>query len=458
MVGLSAAALGALNLTGAIQYELFEALRSPDAWLPLSASLAGWLVTRLSPANAIGWLLLAIAVSSALFGGAAVVVLGDVAVPSALHATAAWLSAWAFLPAYLLTFLVLPLLYPDGRLPSRHWRPVLYAAVTLVVVESTLLAFGSREGVDPDVANPWRLAPAGAVLDAVEPVVFLSMPLLAVLGAASLIHRAVVAGPAERPLLLALAATVALGIGVLLTTGLGLVLGLLLPVVVAGAVAQRLHDRLGEQLAVAESRAEALRESRVRITAAYDDARRGIERDLHDGAQQSLLALSMGLGRLAGRSEAPVRDDAEHLQHLAQRTLTELRELAAGTYPSALRELGVGAALREAVGPGVQVHDGFGDRPRRATEEALYFACLEAVTNARKHADALCITVTLDRTRDGAFRFTVCDDGTGIAGTTAGSGIDGMADRLGARGGTLTVDSSPGRGTTVRGVVYDAPR
>ncbi len=458
MVALIAAALGAVNLTAAIQYELFEGLRSPDAWLPLSAALAGWLVTRLSPTNAIGWLLLGVAVSSALFGGAAVVVLGEPSVPAAVAATGAWLSAWAFLPSYLITFLLLPLLYPDGRLPSRHWRPVLYAAVGLVVVESALLAFGSREGVDPEVANPWRLGPVTAALEAVEPVVYLSMPALALLGVASLVHRAVTAGHAERLQLLALAATVALGIGVLLVTGLGLVLGLMLPVVVAGAVAQRLHDRLGEQLAVAESRAEALRESRVRITAAYDTARRGIERDLHDGAQQSLLALSMGLGRMAARSEAPVRDDAEQLQQLAQRTLTELRGLAAGTYPSALRELGVGPALREAVGPCVPVRDDFGDRPGRATEEALYFACLEAVTNARKHADALHVTVTLDRDADGGYRFTVSDDGTGLVTSSRGSGIDGMADRLGARGGTLEVDSAPGRGTTVRGIAYDAPR
>jgi signal transduction histidine kinase len=319
-----------------------------------------------------------------------------------------------------------------------------------------LLAFGSRESVD-DASNPWHVGMVGSVLDAVEPIIWMSMPVLAGLGAASLLHRIVTARGAERSAPLALAATAVVGLFVLLAAGHGLVMGLLLPIVIAAVHANGLNRQLTDQLARAKDQAVALRASRARITQAHDNARRRIERDLHDGAQQALLALSVGLQRLAVRVDGETRGEAEHLQRLSRQTLTDLRQLASGTYPSALRELGVGSALREAIGPAVPVTDNFGERACQETEAALYFACLEAVTNAQKHADAYSIAVVLDRTADGGFRFRVTDDGIGCANAT-GSGIDGMADRLGSRGGTLAFESTSGRGTVVTGVVYDLPR
>lgn len=458
VLAVGAAVLGSLNLVGAVDAGLFEALRSPDAWLPLSAALAGWLVVQLVPTNAVGWLLLGAAWSSALFGSAAVVVLGEVDVPAWLGALAAWLGAWVFLPSYLIGFLLVPLLFPDGRPPSRRWRPVLLAAASLVVVESVLLALGSRESVG-GAANPWRVGVVGSVLDAVEPVIWVSMPALALLGAVSLLHRVVASRGVDRVAPLVLAATAVVGLVVLLTTGHGLAMGLLLPVVISALIANGLHRRLAEQLAHAQDQATALQESRARITQSHDNARRRIERDLHDGAQQALLALSVGLQRLTHRVDGEARGEAEQLQQLSRQTLTELRELASGAYPSALRELGVGPALRDAVGRAVLVDDHLDARPGHETEAALYFACLEAVTNAQKHADASTVSVTLDRTPEGGFRFRVTDDGIGLGPREpGGSGIDGMADRLGARGGTLTLDSAPGRGTVVTGVVYDPPR
>lgn len=457
ILALGAAALGASNLAGAVDSNLFEALRSPDAWIPLSAALAGWLVVQLAPSNAVGWLLLGSAWSSALFGTAAVVIRGDVDVPAGIRDVAAWLGTWAFLPSYLIAFLLIPLLFPDGRLPSHVWRPVIFAAVALTVVESALLAFGSRTSIDEDVANPWQLSAVSAVLETVEPAIWISMPVLAVLGVASLAHRIAVRRGPHRLAATALAATAAAGLAVLLVTGQGLVLGLLLPVVIAALHANHVHGQLVEQVAFATEQAEALRASRARITQAHDNARRRIERDLHDGAQQALLALSVGLQRLAGRADPEDRGDAEYLLRLSRQTLTDLRKLASGTYPSALRELGVGPALREAVGNRVHVTDGFGERPHQEIEATLYFACLEAITNAQKHANAYTVAVHLDRTAERGFRFRVTDDGIGLV-SAVGNGIDGMADRLGARGGTLGIQSVPGKGTVVTGVVYDAPR
>lgn len=457
-IAVATAFAGATNLGVAVALEQHTALRSPDAWLPLTASFAGWLVARLSPRNPIAWLMLAIAASSALFGGAALVVLGRPDVPAIALDAAGWLSAWVFLPSYWISLLLLPLLYPDGRLPSPRWRPVLLVTTAAIAVETLLLAVGSRETVDGDVANPWHWEAASRVLDAVEPVVWVSMPLLAGLGLVALVQRIIAAGAGERLPLVVFAGTVAVGLAVLLTTGLGLVLGLLLPLVVAGTMAHRLHVQLREQLALARCQAEDLRVSRARITHAFDSARRGIERDLHDGAQQGLLALSVGLGRLADRVEPQLRQEVQSLKGLSQGTLVDLRRLASGTYPSALRELGVVAALREAIGPGITVADRLEHRPSEKTEAVLYFATLEAVTNARKHAHASTIDVVLDRAADGAYRFRVDDDGVGMSTTIGGTGLDGIADRLGAHGGTLTVESAPGSGTTVTGTAYEDPR
>jgi signal transduction histidine kinase len=457
ILALGAAVLGAANLAGAVDSHLFEALQTADAWIPLSAALAGWLVVQLAPANAVGWLLLGSAWSSALFGWAAVVVLGEVGVPAGIRDVAAWLGTWAFLPSYLIAFLLIPLLFPDGRLPSQVWRPVLVAAIAFTVLESALLAFGSRTSIDEEITNPWQVSAVSEVLETVEPAIWFSMPVLAVLGVASLAHRIVVRRGPHRLAAIALATTGAIGLTVLLMTGEGVVLGLLLPVVVAAVHANHVHGQLVHQVAFATEQAETLRASRARITKAHDNARRRIERDLHDGAQQALLALSVGLRRLAAKADPQMRGDAEHLLRLSMQTLTDLRKLASGTYPSALRELGVGPALREAVGNRVQVMDDFGDRPQQETEAALYFACLEAITNAQKHADARTIAVHLDRTPEGGFRFRVTDDGIGLV-SAVGNGIDGMADRLGARGGTLDIQSTPGQGTVITGVVYDAPR
>ncbi len=224
-----------------------------------------------------------------------------------------------------------------------------------------------------------------------------------------------------------------------------------------------LTAQLRQQLAHAVEQAAELRSSRARIVTAHDAARRSIERDLHDGAQQGLLAITVEAGRIqrkvAADPEGTLRRLTE-LQELARRTLVDLRALAAGTYPSVLRELGLAAALRERIQgaePEVTVNDHLSGRPAPEVESALYFACLEALTNAVKHAGATRVDVTLAEDEPGAFSFTVTDDGTGfdVDGRTDGTGLTGISDRLGVFDGHLELAGRPGEGARVRGVAYD---
>jgi signal transduction histidine kinase len=195
-----------------------------------------------------------------------------------------------------------------------------------------------------------------------------------------------------------------------------------------------------------------LRESRARIVAAADDARRRIERDLHDGAQQRLVSLALSL-QLVARSAEPatataLRGCVEDL-HTA---LAELRELARGLHPAVLTERGVPAALQAlaARSPVPVVLDADLDgRLPPAHEAALYFVAAEALTNAAKYARATVVDVTL-RGDDRWAEIAVADDGVGGARAEDGSGLRGLVDRVEALGGRLTLTSIPGSGTTVR--------
>ena len=202
---------------------------------------------------------------------------------------------------------------------------------------------------------------------------------------------------------------------------------------------------------------EDLRASRQRLVTAADEARRGLERNLHDGAQQQLVALRISLG-LARQLVASSPDEAADLltqtERQAGEALTELRELAHGIYPPLLAELGLGAALqaqaRRAPLP-VTVEAAVGRYPQQA-EAAVYFCVLEALQNAAKYAQASAARVTL--CQDGQYLvFTVADDGTGFdpATTQMGTGLQGITDRLAALGGTAGITSAPGHGTQITG-------
>jgi signal transduction histidine kinase len=201
---------------------------------------------------------------------------------------------------------------------------------------------------------------------------------------------------------------------------------------------------------VLERRIAELAESRAGIVAAVDSERRRIERDLHDGLQQRLVALSMLIGRSTrGRPEL-----MEQAHQEAQQALAELREVAWRVYPSGLDSLGLGEALAgvaERSGVPVTVACDLRRRPPMAVETAAYFVVCEAVTNAAKHAGADLITVEVGE-EGGAVVVRVRDDGAGGARATGG-GLSGLARRVAALDGAFEVSSPVGGPTTITAVL-----
>ena len=205
------------------------------------------------------------------------------------------------------------------------------------------------------------------------------------------------------------------------------------------------------------ARLAELQASRLRIVSAADDQRRRIERDIHDGAQQQLLAIGAKLAlteSVAGQDEDRERALVAQLKAETSGALETLRELARGVYPPLLADQGLAAAIRAQAGkaPGpVEVDaDGVGRYPPEI-ETAIYFCCMEALQNAARHAPGAAVRVSL--AGSGAeVAFSVTDDGPGFDPAMAdGTGLRNMGDRLAALGGSCQVGSSPSRGTTVAG-------
>jgi signal transduction histidine kinase len=216
----------------------------------------------------------------------------------------------------------------------------------------------------------------------------------------------------------------------------------------------QLHARLAE-----------LQASRLRIVTAQDEQRRRIERDIHDGAQQQLLAIAEALATaqsLAGQDEDRERALVAQLKAETSGALETLRELARGIYPPLLADQGLPAAVRAQAGkapvPAEVSTDGIGRYPPEI-ETAIYFCCVEALQNAARHAPGSAIRIGLAET-GGEVTFTVADNGPGFdpAAATDGTGLRNMSDRLAALGGSCQVDSGPGRGTTIAGrIAVGAP-
>jgi signal transduction histidine kinase len=209
---------------------------------------------------------------------------------------------------------------------------------------------------------------------------------------------------------------------------------------------------------------EELRASRQRLVAAQDQERRKLERDIHDGAQQQLVALGVKLrltDSLIERDPAKAHEMVQQLQTETQSAIDDLRDLARGIYPPLLADQGLAAALeaqaRKSPVP-VEVSADAVERLPQQLEAAVYFSCLEALQNMAKYADASHATVSLVR-RDDSLEFSVYDDGRGfdVSATSHGSGLQGIADRLDAIGGTMRIESVPGGGTTLVGLIPTEP-
>jgi signal transduction histidine kinase len=222
----------------------------------------------------------------------------------------------------------------------------------------------------------------------------------------------------------------------------------------------RLDTELQTTLDELRLQAVALRESRARLVASGDAERRRVERNLHDGAQQSLVALAVNL-RLARDIVTEDPDGAaELLDQLAvdlKATIGELRDLAHGIYPPLLADSGLEQALRAAANRSplaVSVQAAGAGRYTPEIEAAVYFCCLEALQNAAKHAAGATVTVRVWE-ESGGLLFSVTDDGPGYDAGAArrGHGLTNMADRLGAIGGSVRWQSEPGHGMQVHGSI-----
>ena len=205
---------------------------------------------------------------------------------------------------------------------------------------------------------------------------------------------------------------------------------------------------------------EELRDSRRRIVTAQDERAKALERNLHDGAQQQLVALAVKqrlTESLVDRDPVRAKGMLAEVQADLQDALENLRDLARGIYPPLLADKGLGAALeaqaRKAALP-VDVDSGGVGRHEQGVEAAVYFSCLEALQNVAKYAHASRATIALG-VEAGRLRFEVADDGVGFDASTAsrGTGLQGMADRLDAIGGSLEVRSTPGSGTSIVGEI-----
>jgi signal transduction histidine kinase len=211
------------------------------------------------------------------------------------------------------------------------------------------------------------------------------------------------------------------------------------------------NERLQAELRV---QLHELQASRARIVRTAVEERRRLERDLHDGAQQRLLGLGMGLQLLTGHADGHGRQLLGDVQHELDQALGELRELARGIHPAVLTDQGLAAAVRTLArrAPIPVTVAAAGERAPAHVETAAYFVVSEALANIAKYAHATRATVALARD-NGDLRVEVTDDGVGGASVGAGSGLTGLTDRVGALGGRLNLDSPPGGGTRLTAVI-----
>ncbi len=239
----------------------------------------------------------------------------------------------------------------------------------------------------------------------------------------------------------------------LLATPVLYVVGAYLVTGLAAAQASLAHILLSPREEELEKRVSELRRSRLQLVDAFETERKRIERDLHDGVQQRLVALTMALGRAEMDVPAGVGLDLVRRAHAeAEAALADLREVVRGVHPRVLTDFGLAAAIREVADRmpiAVHVDVAFDDRPEPQVEAAAYFVVSEGLANVAKHSSARSASVTARRRGD-RLVLVVGDDGDGGAAIGVGSGLSGLVTRLDALGGTLVVSSPVGGPTELR--------
>jgi signal transduction histidine kinase len=220
------------------------------------------------------------------------------------------------------------------------------------------------------------------------------------------------------------------------------------------------NARLTSELLI---RLEELQASRQRIVAAQDEERRRLERNLHDGAQQHLVALKVNLSLAARQAgaESPLATALTALQTETDEAIEALRDLARGIYPPLLADQGLAAALEAQARKSplqVELRDEGITRYPQDVEAAVYFCALEALQNVAKYADARRAIVSLTQ-ENGSLTCSISDDGKGFEPTLVarGAGLQNMADRIEALGGSFEIASRPGAGTQVSASIPLSP-
>lgn len=217
---------------------------------------------------------------------------------------------------------------------------------------------------------------------------------------------------------------------------------------------RRAAEEAQRRRAVAEAQLAEVRASRERIVAAGDAARRRVEQDLHDGAQQRFVSAALQLKVLAAGSPdltAGVRESLDAVHHELRRGLEDLRDLAHGLHPALLSDRGLGdavSALATRAPLPVELRGSITDRLPQAVESSAYFLVAESLTNVAKYANASAAYVSLQRA-NGDLHVEIGDDGRGGADPAAGTGLQGLRDRLAVVDGVLSIESPRGGGTVV---------
>jgi signal transduction histidine kinase len=369
-------------------------------------------------------------------------------------------------------FLHIGLSFPSGELRERVDRALAiagYMIFPLALVPAMLFGTSEQLACDGCPDNPLLirsdedLANAGIALAAV-----LYAVLFAIVFVRS-VQRWRAASPFER-LQLTPVYTFALGTFLAVTVAraggdaawwAAFILTALMPFAFLGGLLRSHVSHLDAELRV---RLEELRASRARLVHAGDAARRRLERDLHDGAQSRLVGLSLLLRSARNRAEPDpeLAGLLDRAQEELKTSLAELRELARGIHPAVLSEHGLAPALdglvsRAPVPVTVEADADAEQRLPEPVESAAYFVVSEALANVAKYAQASSATVRVRRS-DGRVLVDVMDDGVGGADAARGSGLRGLADRVAALDGTLSLESPPGRGTRLHAEIPCGPQ